>query len=113
MKPGAGTHQGITYPCITVTRGMSGYFAVMYHLARESYGTFPEPWDTGFGRYKTQAEAISEAQGWAEAEGIPYQAPKPDETVPDPRPWTEQVKEIMPDATIVRVGPDGKITVEE
>lgn len=59
------------YPVITTTSGMSGYFAVMYWWNPEG---FPEPYQTGFGRYATRAEAEEEAKAWAEAEGIRYEA---------------------------------------
>ena len=58
------------FPVITTTHGMSGYFAVMYWWNPEG---FPEPWDTGIGRYATVEEARVEAQQWAEAEGIRYE----------------------------------------
>lgn len=43
---------------IEVSQGMSGHFAVMMHTHEEG---FPEPWDTGIGRYATRAEAVEEA----------------------------------------------------
>ena len=56
-------------PYITVTHGMSGYFAV--HVWWNPEG-FWEPWSTGFGRYSDKAQAIAEARQWAEAEEMEY-----------------------------------------
>lgn len=56
---------------ITTTFGMSGYFAVMYWWNPES-GGFWEPYNTGFGRYKTKEKAVEEAKQWAEAEDLQY-----------------------------------------
>jgi len=54
---------------ITVTNGMSGYFAV--HMQwNEEFGGFWEPYDTGFGRYPTDKGAKNEARQWAEETGI-------------------------------------------
>ncbi len=53
---------------ISVTSGMSGFFAVMLW---DGMG-YPEPWDTGFGRYRTSAEAEQEGRDWAEAEGLEF-----------------------------------------
>jgi hypothetical protein len=55
-------------PYITVTRGMAGYFAVM--ITYED--GFPEPWETGAGRYATEEEAVQEAVGWARDEDMPF-----------------------------------------
>lgn len=52
---------------IEVSQGMSGHFAVMMHTHEEG---FAEPWDTGIGRYATREEAVEEARGWAEGEGV-------------------------------------------
>ena len=46
-------------PYITVTQGMSGYFAVMVWWNPEG---FEEPYQTGVGRYKTEKEAKIEAK---------------------------------------------------
>mgnify|MGYP001084478136 CR=1 FL=1 len=54
---------------ITVTHGMSGFFAVM--LYKHSDG-FWEPWTTGIGRYPIKDLAIKEAKQWAEYEGMEY-----------------------------------------
>lgn len=56
---------------ITVTSGMSGYFAVQM-WRNPDMGGFDEPWDTGFGRYKTRAEAEVEAREWAAAEELEF-----------------------------------------
>ncbi len=59
------------YPYITVTRGMSGFFAVMIHWNKDM-GGFCEPYQTGVGRYPDVEQAKEEARGWAEAEDLPY-----------------------------------------
>lgn len=56
-------------PYITTTQGMSGHFAVMIHTHEDD---FPEPWESGIGRYATEDEAIQEAKEWAEAEELEY-----------------------------------------
>ena len=56
---------------ISVTQGMSGYFAVLMSWSRDG---FYEPWNTGFGRYSTREDAIREAREWAEAEELEYRA---------------------------------------
>lgn len=53
---------------ITITRGGSGYLAVMMW---DGPG-FHEPWDTGFGQYKNYDEAETEGRGWALEEGIEF-----------------------------------------
>lgn len=55
------------FPVIGVTQGMSGYFAVHYWWNPEG---FPEPYNSGFGRYATELEAAQEAQQWALDEDI-------------------------------------------
>ncbi len=57
-------------PFITITEGMSGYFAVCmgWCTEREEW----EPLQTGFGRYETREEAEIEAKGWSEAEELAY-----------------------------------------
>ncbi len=55
---------------ITVSKGTSGHFAVLVQWNTD-HGGFWEPWDTGFGRYQTKAEAIVEATQWADADEIP------------------------------------------
>lgn len=66
--------QASDFPVIAITSGMSGFFAVHYWWNPED-GGFPEPYNTGFGRYpktiKGELDAISEAKHWAEDEGIP------------------------------------------
>ena len=52
---------------VTVGQGMSGWFAALMVWNKEG---FYEPWNTGFGRYKTREEAVAEARDWAEAEGL-------------------------------------------
>lgn len=58
---------------ITVTEGMSGYFAVhMWLNNEEDFGPFWEPYDSGFGRYATKEEAIAEAMAWADEAGMEF-----------------------------------------
>ena len=58
---------------ISVTQGMSGYFAVEMWLNNEdSDMIFAEPYDTGFGRYATYGEAKDEAMEWAVSEQLPF-----------------------------------------
>jgi hypothetical protein len=60
---------------ITVTEGMSGFFAVhMWLNQEEDCGDFWEPYDSGIGRYATREEAEVEARQWAEMEGMEYRA---------------------------------------
>ena len=59
---------------ITVTQGMSGYFAVMVGWSWEEVEEegFYEPVTTGFGRYKEKEDAVREAKEWADAEELEY-----------------------------------------
>ena len=57
------------YPYITVTRGLSTWFAVMIWWNPEM-GGFPEPYDSGVGRYIEKDDAIVEAEMWAKEEGL-------------------------------------------
>lgn len=61
-------------PFISVTQGMSGFFAVMYWFNDQEPGMpgFWEPYDTGFGRYATYDEAAAEAKVWAESEDLQF-----------------------------------------
>lgn len=63
--------QASDFPVIAITSGMSGFFAVHYWWNPEG---FPEPFESGFGRYPqtTQGEldAIAEAKSWAESAEI-------------------------------------------
>lgn len=61
-------------PFITVTKGMSGYFAVLMWWAPE-HGGFWEPWQTGIGRYDEKWRAVSEAKVWAECEELEFKEP--------------------------------------
>lgn len=58
-------------PFITVTHGMSGYFAVMMNW-NEELGGFYEPCQTGFERFNNKDTAIAEALQWAIAEEVGY-----------------------------------------
>jgi hypothetical protein len=57
---------------MSVTKGMSGYFAVeMWINPNDGDEPFPEPWNTGIGRYVTEAEAYEEAKMLAQLDGMP------------------------------------------
>ena len=58
-------------PFITVSSGISGYFAVLMTWNDEG---FYEPWDTGIGRYREKSGAVNEAMRWALAEELEYKA---------------------------------------
>lgn len=58
-------------PSITVTHGMSGYFAVMMTW-NEEHGGFYEPRQTGFGRFSDKEAAVEEAMAWAISEEMEY-----------------------------------------
>ena len=59
---------------VSITSGISGYFAVIYWLNDETPGDyFPEPWNTGIGRYRTKEEAYHEAEMIAFSEEIPLE----------------------------------------
>lgn len=60
-------------PYITVTQGMSGFFAVKLWFNPEMDG-FWEPWDTGELRCKTEGEAEVEAKIWAKADGVEFRS---------------------------------------
>lgn len=53
---------------VTVTSGLRGYFAVLI--------VDDEPWQTGVGSYRTEVEAVPEAESWAKAEDVPYVGPE-------------------------------------
>lgn len=61
---------------ITVTEGMSGFFAVHMWLNDMEHDISPfwEPWETGIGRYTTREEAEREAKWWAEQSEMEYRA---------------------------------------
>lgn len=60
---------------ITVTHGMSGFFAVMLTW-NEDHGGFYEPYTTGMGRYDHGDAANAEAKQWAVNEGLEYKPAK-------------------------------------
>lgn len=67
--------------CITVTEGMSGFFAIHIIWVNDpelggDAGGYWDVWQSGVGRYDTKEEAIEEAKEWAESEGIEYKEPK-------------------------------------
>lgn len=54
---------------IVVTLLGGGWAAVMVG----DYDGYPEPIQTGIGRYRTSAEAVPEARSWAAADEVPYE----------------------------------------
>lgn len=59
------------------TTGMSGHFAVEVWMNNEDPAMpFPEPYDTGIGRYTTQLEAAEEAVMLADAQDLPCVLPE-------------------------------------
>jgi hypothetical protein len=66
---------------ITTTHGMRGWFAVhMWWNNKDIEGHgFWEPWQSGIGSYKTEAEAAKEGRIWAEAEGLEFKEAMPSE----------------------------------
>lgn len=60
---------------VTITKGISGYFAVIMWINNETpeLGPFAEPWDTGMGRYTDPEHAKFEARAIAEDNNLPYQ----------------------------------------
>lgn len=64
-------------PYITIYQAVSGWKAVMMWWNNENdWGSFWEPWQTGFGAYATPEEAASEARSWAAAEEVEFIWPK-------------------------------------
>lgn len=62
-----------THPdVVTVSFGMSGFFAVMLTW-NEDYGGFYEPFNTGIGQYDTGDKANKEAKQWADLENAKYE----------------------------------------
>ena len=89
--------ENIQYPNIQVSKGMAGWFAVMVWWNPEG---FPEPFDTGIGRYALQSQAIAEGQQWAEAEGIPFYEPTADGR-PARQDVVEQIREVIPNIQVI------------
>lgn len=58
---------------VTVTHGMSGWFAVVMWVNNEGDEPFPEPYDTGLGRYADRQSAVDEGMRIAFDEQLPYQ----------------------------------------
>lgn len=56
-------------PFVTVTHGISGWFAVI--MAKSPEG-FYEAWQTGIGRYPDREKAVDEAKAWAQAENLEF-----------------------------------------
>ena len=67
----------MTKPFITVNteRAMSGHFATLWHWATEDFGSFWEPYESGFGRYATVEEACVEGRMWASEIGVEFREP--------------------------------------
>lgn len=86
------------YPYITVTKGMSGWFAVMI----VDTNGFPEPECTGIGRYAIQSKAISEGKYWAECEGIRFDMPSIDDS-PARQDVEQKMLEIIPELQIIHI----------
>lgn len=63
-------------PYITVTSGMSGYFAVCVHWSllddNDPESGFWEPFDTYPERRGNFQQAVDDAKKWAESEGLEY-----------------------------------------
>ncbi|TAK10600.1 MAG: hypothetical protein EPO32_14815 [Anaerolineae bacterium] len=59
---------------VTVSEGLSGWFAVLVWTNPEGY---VEPYDTGMGRYRSREEAEQEGREWADAEGLEFFAAWP------------------------------------
>lgn len=88
----------MTYPYITVSKGMAGFFAVMV----TNVNGFPEPECTGPGRYELQANAIDEGKEWAESEGLPFFSPAIDSSKAR-QDVEQQIRELIPDVQIIHV----------
>lgn len=65
------THGGMEYPYVTTTKGGAGWFALIVWW-NPDMGGFPEPYQTGIGRYTTEAEAAIEGRKWARTEEMPF-----------------------------------------
>jgi hypothetical protein len=59
-------------PFITVTSGLSGFFAVCFWWNPEG---FWEPWDTHPARRATVADAEADAKAWSIEDNIEYRQP--------------------------------------
>lgn len=55
---------------ITVTRGISGWFAVELYWDKEI--NMWAPWTTGFGRYPDEKDAVAEGKAWALADEMEF-----------------------------------------
>lgn len=60
-------------PHVTVTQGISGWFAVAV-CWNDASGGFWEPENTGVGRYATREEAEAEGKEWAASEDVEFWA---------------------------------------
>jgi hypothetical protein len=90
----------IKYPNIQVTKGLSGWFAVMLWWNPDG---FAEPYETGEGRYALQADAIAEAKEWAEGAGLPFYPPKHDPN-PARQDVATQIQELIPGIEMKKLG---------
>ena len=59
---------------ITIGEGAAGWFAVMIWV-NPAMGGFPEPYQTGVGRYPDRDSAIAEAEEWADSDGLELHIP--------------------------------------
>lgn len=85
---------------ISVYMPIAGWKAIMLAVD-EDCGGYHTPWQTGDWAYNTKAEAVKDAKSWAEAEGVPFiDSTEEDKDAPD-KSVTEQLLEIMPNATVV------------
>lgn len=60
---------------ITVTQGISGWFAVMFWWNPEMDG-FWEPYDTGIGRYENKDQAVAEGLAWSDEVELEFVMPE-------------------------------------
>lgn len=62
---------------LTVMLLGSGYAAVEMWMCdcEPDLGPFPEPYNTGFGRYRTRRDAELEAEQWSESDELPIWPP--------------------------------------
>lgn len=75
---------------IAVSHGMRGYFAVHMSTSEDSDGCF-WPQHSGIGSHRKPEEAAIEAREWAESEGLRFESPNADPTVPVLlKQWIEQ-----------------------
>lgn len=71
--------QGTPKLRVGIGNGIRGYYAMLYD------GDTGEPWQTGDCSFADAAGAYAEAAAWAEAEGLPFDAPTPAAAAPPRR----------------------------